>query len=189
MSTVRLFVLDSLVRHGPLHGHQMRALAERDHIDQWTDITVGSLYGVLKRLEAEGLVETVRTEREGNYPVRRVLGVTDAGRAALDELHAAALATVGVRPDPADYALARPHPDRLDALEDAVRGRLAALLAQRTAQHEHQAEVDQYLSVAERLTLTHTSDRLDAEIAFHERLLAAVPEIVADELTREDSYV
>ncbi|QAY71461.1 PadR family transcriptional regulator [Xylanimonas protaetiae] len=188
MSTVRLFVLDSLVRHGPMHGHQMRALAEQEHVDEWTDITVGSLYGTLKRLEAEGLVAAVRTEREGNYPPRRVLGVTDAGRAALAELHAATLAVVGLRPDPADYALARPQPDRLEELATVLAGRLAELRAQVAEHEEHLVAIDQHLTVAERLTLTHTTERLGAEVAFHERLLAAVPEIVADELSRKDFH-
>ena len=189
MSTVRLFILDSLVRHGPMHGHQMRALAEQEHVDEWTDITVGSLYGALKRLEAEGLVEAVRTEREGNYPPRRVLDVTDAGRAALDELHVSALAVVGLRPDPADYPLARPQPGHLDNLATVLKDRLAALHEQVAAHRAQLVAIDQHLTLAERLTLTHTTDRLNAEVEFHERLLAAVPEIVADELSRKDSHV
>lgn len=28
-----------------MHGHQLRLLAEEEHIDLWTDITVGGLYG------------------------------------------------------------------------------------------------------------------------------------------------
>ncbi|QAY63029.1 PadR family transcriptional regulator [Xylanimonas allomyrinae] len=189
MSTVRLFVLDSLVRHGPMHGHQMRALADQEHVDDWTDITVGSLYGALKRLEAEGLLVAVRTEREGNYPPRRVLDITETGRAALAELHAAALAVVGLRPDPVDYALARPQLDQLDDLESVLTDRLAELRAQLTAHTAHLAAVDQYLTVAERLTLTHTTDRLTAEVVFHERMLAAAPAIVADERTRKDPHV
>ncbi|GAB2475584.1 PadR family transcriptional regulator [Xylanimonas ulmi] len=188
MSTIRLFILDSLARHGPMHGHQMRALAEQEHIDEWTDITVGGLYGALKRLEAEGLVRAVRTEREGNYPRRRVLDVTDAGRAALAELHAQALTAVGLRPDPADYPLARPQPDRLADLEAVVNDRLTQLRALAAAHERQMLAIDQYLTVAERVTLSHTTDRLQAEIVFHERLLAAVPEIVADELSRKDPH-
>lgn len=186
MSTVRIFVLDSLVRHGPMHGHQMRALAEQEHVDEWTDITAGSLYGALKRLETDGLVEAVRTEREGNYPERRVLGVTDAGRAALARMHAATLATVAIRPDPVDLALARPQPETLDDLPDVVAARVAELRAALTGHRQHLEQIDQYLTVAERLTVSHGVDRLQAEIDFHERFLAAVPEIVADERARKD---
>lgn len=44
MSSIRLFILGSLEQHGPMHGHQLRLLAEREHIDTWTNITVGSLF-------------------------------------------------------------------------------------------------------------------------------------------------
>lgn len=186
VSTIRLFVLDSLARRGPMHGHQMRALAEEEHVDEWTDITVGSLYGTLKRLEASGLVEAVRTEREGNYPERRVLGITEAGRSDLARLHAATLAAVGLRPDPVDLAVARPQADTLDDLPDVVAARLATLRHALDAHADHLTQIDRYLTVAERLSVTHTADRLRAEIAFHERLLAAVPEIVADERTPKD---
>ncbi|MFE7406243.1 PadR family transcriptional regulator [Isoptericola sp. NPDC057559] len=186
MSTIRLFVLDSLARRGAMHGHQMRALADEEHVDQWTDITVGSLYGALKRLEADGLIEAVRTEREGNYPERRVLGITAAGRAALSRLHAATLSEVGLRPDPVDLAVARPQPDTLDDLPDVVAARLAALRDALDHHDQHRAQIDRYLTVAERLSVSHTTDRLRAEITFHERLLASVPEIVADERSPKD---
>ena len=40
-----------------MHGHQLRLLAEEEHVALWTDITVGSLYGAIKRLAAEELIE------------------------------------------------------------------------------------------------------------------------------------
>jgi DNA-binding PadR family transcriptional regulator len=46
-----------------MHGHQLRLLAEEEHVALWTDITVGSLYGAIKRLAAEELIEEVRVER------------------------------------------------------------------------------------------------------------------------------
>jgi hypothetical protein len=42
-----------------MHGHQLRLLAEEEHVALWTDITVGSLYGAIKRLAAEELNEEV----------------------------------------------------------------------------------------------------------------------------------
>ncbi len=76
MSSIRLFILGSLEQHGPMHGHQLRLLDEEEHIDSFTDISVGSLYGAIKRLSAEGLIEELRTEREGGYPPRQVWDIT-----------------------------------------------------------------------------------------------------------------
>jgi hypothetical protein len=48
----------------------------------------------------------------------------------------------------------------------------------------HANAIDRYLSVSERIVMKHRADRLDAEIAWHEELLAALPEIVADHARR-----
>ncbi len=44
----------------------------------------------------------------------------------------------------------------------------------------------QYLTLAELMVMTHKTDRLAAEIAWHEELLAHLPEILADERARKD---
>ena len=36
----------SLAERGEMHGHALRLLAEQEHIDEWTDFTVGAVYGV-----------------------------------------------------------------------------------------------------------------------------------------------
>ena len=120
MSSIRLFVLDALARRGDMHGHQLRLLAEEEHVHLWTDISVGALYGALKRLAGEGLLAEVRTEREGGYPERQVYGITDEGRVALAGLQQAALEQVVLKPDPFDLGLSRPDPDRLDDLPAAL---------------------------------------------------------------------
>ena len=184
MSSIRLFVLDALARRGDMHGHQLRLLAEEEHVHLWTDISVGALYGALKRLAAEGLLAEVRTEREGSYPERQVYGVTDAGRAALAGLQQAALEQVVLKPDPFDLALSRPDPDRLDDLTDALAARLATLHDLLADLRVRTARARPYLSVAETHALVHREHRVRAEIGWHESLLAAAPEIVADERAR-----
>src|SRR3954466_5367578 len=79
VSSIRLFILGSLAERGEMHGHALRLLAEEEHIDSWTDFGPGSIYGAIKRLTTDGLIEERRTEREGNYPERQVYGITDAG--------------------------------------------------------------------------------------------------------------
>ena len=40
---------------------------------------VGSLYGAIRRLTAEELIEEIRVERVGAYPQRQGWAITDAG--------------------------------------------------------------------------------------------------------------
>ncbi|GAA1845252.1 PadR family transcriptional regulator [Microlunatus capsulatus] len=184
VSSIRLFVLDALARRGDMHGHQLRLLAEEEHAHLWTDISVGALYGALKRLAAEGLLAEVRTEREGGYPERQVYGVTDAGRQALAALQAATLEHVVLKPDPVDLALSRPDPDRLDDLAGTLAARLSTLQDLLAESRARTARARPYLSVGETHALLHREHRIRAEIGWHESLLAAVPEIVADERAR-----
>src|SRR3954468_11699427 len=116
MSSIRLYILDALARRGEMHGHQLRLLAEQEHVHLWTDISVGALYGALKRLATEGLLAEVRTEREGSYPERQVYGITDRGREGLGDLPPQALGEAWVPAGPFDLALSRPDAARLDEL-------------------------------------------------------------------------
>jgi len=52
-------------------------------MERWADVSYGSIYGRLRRLVDEQLVEVVRTEQVENRPSRTVYGITEAGRDAL----------------------------------------------------------------------------------------------------------
>jgi DNA-binding PadR family transcriptional regulator len=184
MSSVRLFILDSFARHGEMHGHQLRLLAEQEHLDLWTDISVGSLYQAIKRLVTEGLLTEVRLEREGSFPERQVFAITKPGLAALKDLRLEGLKHIWMKPDPFDLALARFDPDTLDDLPRVVAERLGdlrSILAATLAQH---TRAQPYLSVIETHTMSHTVHRLNAEISWLEGVIAAMPEIMADEAAR-----
>lgn len=184
MSPIRLYVLSVLAERGPLHGHGLRLVAEQEHIDEWTDFTVGAVYGVLKRLAAEGLIATVRTEKEGNYPERVVYEITEAGEQALADLRQRGLAHVEIPRDGFDLALSLLDPDRLETLEDTLRGRLADLEGRHAATVAMLERADVYLWTSERWAMDHMITRLETEVAWHRRLLEAVPEIVADARAR-----
>jgi DNA-binding PadR family transcriptional regulator len=187
VSSIRLFVLAALEEHGPAHGHQIRLLAEEEHIHLWTDISVGSLYGVLKRLAAEDLINEVRSEREGAYPERVVYEITDAGRSALGVIRLNALREIVIKPDPFDLAMARLDRDRLDYVPTTVQARIATLTAMLSDEQARQLTIEQYLTVAEKFVMSHRSARIRAEIAWQQELLAHLPEIIADESARKDS--
>jgi DNA-binding PadR family transcriptional regulator len=184
VSSIRLYILDALARRGDMHGHQLRLLAEEEHVHLWTDISVGALYGALKRLAAEGLLADVRVEREGSYPERQVYAITDAGRTALAELHREGLVQVSFRPDPFDLALSRPDPTRLDELPAALEARLTTLRHLLEEVERENARARPYLSLGETHALLHRQHRLRAELDWHQDLIAALPDVIADEQAR-----
>ena len=185
MSSIRLFILGSLAERGPMHGHALRLLAEEEHIDQWADFTAGAIYGAIKRLAAEELVESLRVEREGNYPERQVYDITEAGHASLTEIRREALETIVFRPDPVDLALARLDDESLASLRETLEFRAAELRARIEAEERKAIHIAQYLTLMERLVTGHDVYRLQGELAWHEELLGQIPEIQADEKQRK----
>lgn len=186
MSSIRLFILDALSTNGPMHGHQLRLLAEKEHVQEWTDITVGALYGAMKRLASEELIEELRAEREGAYPERQVYAITDSGRGSLGVIRQDALREIVIKPDPFDLAMSRLDPARLDTLDALLGARLGRLRSQLDNYIAHTASIEQYLSVGESIVMQHMTERLRAEITWHERLYQHLPEIIADESARKD---
>lgn len=181
MSSIRLFILGSFAQHGELHGHQLRLLAEEEHVHLWTDVTVGAIYGALKRLVAEGLLAEVRTEREGNYPERQVYAISDEGREALTALRFDGLRHIGLKPDPFDLALTRLDPDKLDELPTMLDTRLDALNSLLHAAIDNKNTALPYLTISERHAFSHREHRVRSEIAWLEGVIASLPEIIADE--------
>ena len=184
MSSIRLYILDALARRGDLHGHQLRLLAEQEHVHLWTDFSVGALYGALKRLAGEELVAVVRTEREGSYPERQVYGITATGRDVLADLHRQHLEQVTFKPDPFDLALSRPDPTRLDDLPEALAVRVGTLRRLLAEAERDNARARPHLSLGETHAMLHREHRLRAELAWHEDLAAALPDVIADERAR-----
>jgi len=184
VSAIRLYVLSTLSERGAMHGHGIRLVAEEGHIDEWTDFTVGAVYGVLKRMASDGLIEVVRNEREGNYPERSVYDITEAGSTALADLRQEALERLDIRPDSFDLGLSSLDPDRLDDLEATLVARIETLRAWVDVKVAHTAGIAQYLWLSEQWSMGHGIAKARAEIAWHEELLAALPEIIDDERAR-----
>lgn len=186
MSSIRIFILGALADRGPMHGHQLRLLADEEHVSEWADITVGGLYGAIKRLAAESLIEEVRVEQSGNYPQRQVWGITEDGRRVLASLQLSGLREVIFKPDPFDLTLTRLDPDHLDDLPAVVEARIATFQAMLAEHEAHLATVARYLTVAEQVAMTHRSERLKAEVSWHRQLAERGSDIIADERARKD---
>jgi DNA-binding PadR family transcriptional regulator len=167
-----------------MYGHQIRRDARMDRADLWSDVRPGSLYGALHRLEADGLIEALRTEKSGNLPARTVYAITTEGQRELRALRAEALQEVGLRPDPVDLALVMSGDLDGDVLRGYIEDRIRALRAHAAwfAHHGERAWPDQ--TVADDLVLEHARLRIEAELAWHQIVLDRAGKLTAgSELT------
>lgn len=178
---VRLLILGLLVG-GPLHGHQIRRAAEQSGIEQWGGVKVGALYGMLHRLDGEGLVEPVRTEQEGRRPRRTVYAITAEGRAELaihrdraltqpvlysTTVEAALKWSAGL-----DHSALR---ERLSRRRAALGGALTDLVANREL-YQKEGKLPAASIAGYRRAQLH----LEAELAWHDELEAMLPAIARE---------
>ena len=181
MSSIRLFVLSSFAELGPMHGHRLRVEAERNHVHLWTDISVGAVYGAMKRLAAEGLLRPTAREQQGNRPTRQLYEITDTGRDVLAELRRDGLSDVWFKYDPFDLALTRIDAPSIDALPVILAERLRQVETLLDETRRTNARARAFVGLAKQWALRHTEYRLEAEIAYLTDLLAAAPDIAVDE--------
>ena len=105
MNLTRLMVLGVLAQHGPRHGHEIRRMAEVTNVGEWGGVSVGALYRELRVMEAEHLVEPLRTEQVGRRPARTVYSITGEGQLELAMLREKAVRSMHWGPDPLGVAL------------------------------------------------------------------------------------
>lgn len=183
---VRLLIL-GLLAGGPLHGHQIRRTAEQSGAGEWAGVNVGGLYGMLHRLEAEGLVVPVRTEQEGHRPQRTVYAITAEGRAELAIHRDRALTQPAVRSNTVEVALKWSAGLDQEALQERLslrRSALAAMLRDLEAGREMHLQ-EGHLSPASIAGYRRGELHLQAELAWHDELQAMLPAIArADDRDR-----
>lgn len=171
VNPTRLFILGALAKHGPMYGHQLRRDARLDRTELWSEVRPGSLYGALHRLAAEGLIEPLRTEQDGQLPARTVYGITGEGHRELRALRAEALQEVRLQPDPVDLALAMSRDLDPEVLRGYLEDRVRALSA-RAAQFDHQRDrLWPGQTVADDLVVEHARLRIRAELEWHQLVL------------------
>ncbi|MBT0992841.1 PadR family transcriptional regulator [Cellulomonas sp. DKR-3] len=78
-------VLLSLLHEQPMHPYQLHQTLVLRHSTRLVRVNPGAVYHGVERLERDGFVEPVRTEREGRRPERTTYRITEAGRAAFAE--------------------------------------------------------------------------------------------------------
>ncbi len=168
----RLFVLGTLQSGGPVHGHEIRRLAERIDISNWSDAQVGSIYNALRRLEAEGLIEPLRTEQEGLRPTRTVYAITESGRVELASLRDKLLYDIALPSDPFDIALWVSAGVPTEELQAAIERRSAALqeLQARLESERTRLTAAGYLPAVGEMLFRHGEIRVEAELRWHHEL-------------------
>jgi DNA-binding PadR family transcriptional regulator len=178
VNLTRLMALGTLARYGPLHGHQIRRIAEVTNVTEWGGVSVGALYRDLRAMEHDGLIETVRTEQVGRRPERTVYQITAEGHLELITLREQAIRLAGFfGPDPLGVALSfgvsGTDTGELRALLRARRGRLAVSAEEITAERQR-LEAKGYISGLQAEIMRRGQMHLEAEVRWHDELDAAL---------------
>jgi DNA-binding PadR family transcriptional regulator len=180
MSATRILILGLLDQLGPMHGHHLRRRAEIIDVGQWAEVSIGSLYSTLHRMEDEGLIASLRRERSGNYPARTVYTITDEGREELKLLRDQALERLQLHADPVDMALAASggcSEADIRLLLEQRRRAIETRLAYDHAQRERM-EASGTLMPRSGAVFRHWELRLEAELQWHREVEMMLPEIV-----------
>jgi DNA-binding PadR family transcriptional regulator len=180
-----LFILGALAKHGPMYGHQLRRDARIDRTETWSEVQPGSLYSALHRLAAEGLIEALRTEQDGQFPARTVYGITAEGHRELRVLRAEALQEIRLQPDPVDLALTMSGDLSEDALRGYIEDRIRVLSARASQLDHHHERIWPDQTVADDLVVEHARLRVQAEISWHQLVADRLPKLTASSDQRE----
>jgi DNA-binding PadR family transcriptional regulator len=178
----RLLVLGTLAAKGPSHGHEIRRIVERIDMERWSEIRVGSIYHALHRLEDEGLITPLRSERDGKRPTRTIYSITPEGETELAALQDKILHTPSLSGDPFDVALWVSATQPAEALAAAVTRRIAALeeLGASLADERERLTARGYLPTVGLALFRHGEIRVEAELRWHRELLELLPRLAGD---------
>lgn len=69
-----------LLHERNMHPYEMTQLMRERRVDYRVKLRPGSLYHTVERLEGQGIIEIVDTQRQGRRPERTVYGLTEPGR-------------------------------------------------------------------------------------------------------------
>lgn len=72
-----------MLHEQPMHPYMMQSLLRERHKDEVLVLKKGSLYHAINRLLKGGLIEVVKTSREGRRPQRTTYRITSTGERAL----------------------------------------------------------------------------------------------------------
>jgi DNA-binding PadR family transcriptional regulator len=165
--------LGTLARHGPLHGHQIRRVAEVTNVGEWGGVSVGALYRELRVMEGDGLIERVRTEQVGRRPERTVYQITGDGHLELVALREQAIRPSWHATDPLGVALSF----AADGMEgEELRGTLRArrnhlaIAADQLRAERERLVARGYVGILQATIMRRAQLLLEAEVRWHDEL-------------------
>jgi len=179
MNATRLYVLGALIRGGAMHGHQIRRAARIDRTQLWSDVKPGSLYGALRRMADEGLIEALRTEQQGNRPERTVYAITEAGRQEFRMLRDTALRDTRLPLGTVNLALLYTDDLRVEEIRSVIEVRRQTLAAELASWNDLYEQAAPHLTGLEPLGFDHMRMRIESELAWHELVLKKLPDLLA----------
>jgi DNA-binding PadR family transcriptional regulator len=74
-----------LLHEKPMHPYEMAQLMRERYVDNRVKLKAGSLYHTVERLQQNGFVEIVNTQRDGRRPERTVYAMTADGKDAFQQ--------------------------------------------------------------------------------------------------------
>lgn len=168
-----LLILGVLHR-GDMHPYEIKRRLTQAMVDRYVDIDVGTLYYAVRQLAKEGHIRALGEERVARGGARTVYTLTDSGRERFATLM---LAQFGLR-QPAFHPL---HPALL-FLHRADPAAILPLIEERMAAYRQGhamlsgmlAGTGDFLGTGSRLLMEHCRDTAALEIAWLDRVAAAV---------------
>jgi DNA-binding PadR family transcriptional regulator len=179
-------VLGTLSQHGPRHGHEIRRIAEVTDVVEWGGVSVGALYRELRSMEAEGLVEALRTERVGRRPARTVYAITRDGGLELALLRGQAIRNTQISPDSLGVALSFAEDGAdLDELASWLRSRreIFALRAAGLEADRNRLVAKGYLGPLRAAVMYRSQLHAETEVLWHDEFAKILGELPPEELT------
>ena len=120
----------ALLTERPMHPYEMYQLLMARSEDRLLKVRPGTLYHAVGRLEEQGLVRVMGTDREGNRPERTTYEISEAGKQALTVRLQEMLAVPVPEYPGFPLAVAEAHNLPADVVVGLLDQRLAALAAQ-----------------------------------------------------------
>ncbi|TVT20155.1 helix-turn-helix transcriptional regulator [Amycolatopsis rhizosphaerae] len=162
-----------LLHEKPIHPYEMTQLMRQRQVDRRVKLRPGSLYHTVDRLQAQGFIEIVDTQRQGRRPERTVYAMTEAGRDAFVDQTREMLAFPA--PEYPQYPVAlsaASELDRQDAI-DQLKMRVIALRARIAADEVVAKEVrDRELPVMYWIDHLYDHHQRRSQLAWTEQLVA-----------------
>jgi DNA-binding PadR family transcriptional regulator len=121
-----------LLCEGPRYGYELEKVLEERGMRVWTEIGFSSIYYVLNKLEAKGIISSAVKEVEGK-PSRRVYTVTEKGVLTMKEKITSVLSLNKKTISPFDLGIAYHHLLKLEEVLECLRLYLESLDERRSA--------------------------------------------------------